>query len=141
ATSSVVAVGARSVWSIMPATAERSSEVVIAARLAHRGPSRPRLTPSEDPLHTTVVDHPLAAQALGRLRDETTDRAAFRQAMDDLAGLLVVEATRSLPTVEVDIRTPLQPTTVLRVDPAPLTVPVLRAGLGLLPGVLRLLPD
>lgn len=92
-------------------------------------------------MHTTVVDHPLAAQALGRLRDETTDRAAFRQAMDDLAGLLVVEATRSLPTVEVDVRTPLQPTTVVRVDPAPLTVPVLRAGLGLLPGVLRLLPD
>ena len=36
-------------------------------------------------MQTTIVDHPLAAQALGRLRDETTDRAAFRQAMDDLA--------------------------------------------------------
>lgn len=92
-------------------------------------------------MHTTVVDHPLAAQALGRLRDETTDRAAFRQAMDDLAGLLVVEATRTLPTVEVQIRTPLTATTARRVDPPPLTVPVLRAGLGLLPGVLRMLPD
>lgn len=92
-------------------------------------------------MRTTVVDHPLAAQALGRLRDVTTDRAAFRQAMDDLAGLLVVEATRRLPTVAVDVDTPLAPTSVLRVEPQPLTVPVLRAGLGLLPGVLRLLPD
>lgn len=92
-------------------------------------------------VHTTVVDHPLAAQALGRLRDQTTDRAAFRQAMDDLAGLLVVEATRSLATVTVEIATPLQATRAVRVDPAPLAVPVLRAGLGLLPGVLRLLPD
>jgi len=90
---------------------------------------------------TTVVDHPLAAQALGRLRDESTDRAAFRQAMDDLAGILVVEATRSLPTVEVAIRTPMAETTALRTSPPPLTVPVLRAGLGLLTGVLRLLPD
>jgi len=92
-------------------------------------------------VRTTVVDHPLAAQALGRLRDVTTDRAAFRQAMDDLAGLLVVEATRRLPTVAVDVETPLAATSVVRVDPQPLTVPVLRAGLGLLPGVLRLLPD
>lgn len=92
-------------------------------------------------MHTTVVDHPLAAQALARLRDETTDRAAFRQAMDDLAGLLVTEATRSLPTVDMAVRTPLVETTGVRVEPLPLTVPVLRAGLGLLPGVLRLLPD
>ncbi len=92
-------------------------------------------------MRTTVVDHPLAAQALGRLRDETTDQATFRQAMDDLAGILVVEATRSLPTVTAEVRTPLAPTRVVRVDPAPLAVPVLRAGLGLLRGVLRLLPD
>ncbi len=92
-------------------------------------------------VHTTVVDHPLAAQALGRLRDETTDRAAFRQAMDDLAGILVVEATRTLPVVEVTIATPMTTTRAVRIDPMPLTVPVLRAGLGLLPGVLRMLPD
>ncbi|HYI63049.1 MAG TPA: uracil phosphoribosyltransferase [Acidimicrobiales bacterium] len=92
-------------------------------------------------MHTTVVDHPLAAQALGRLRDETTERVAFRQAMDDLAGILVVEATRTLPTVQAEVRTPLATTRVVRVHPAPLAVPVLRAGLGLLPGVLRLLPD
>lgn len=92
-------------------------------------------------MHTTVVDHPLAAQALGRLRDETTDRAAFRQAMDDLAGILAVEATRSLPTREQAIRTPLTSTSSLVIDPLPLAVPVLRAGLGLLNGVLRMLPD
>ena len=92
-------------------------------------------------MHTTVVDHPLAAQALTRLRDEGTDRAAFREAMDDLAAILVVEATRSLPVVEIAITTPLVEATGARVDPTPLTVPVLRAGLGLLPGVLRMLPD
>ncbi|MCU1453016.1 MAG: uracil phosphoribosyltransferase [Acidimicrobiales bacterium] len=90
---------------------------------------------------TTVVDHPLAAQALTALRDETTTRATFRQAMDDLAGILVYEATRSLRTESFEVRTPLTTTTGVRVAESPMAVPVLRAGLGMLRGVLRLLPD
>jgi uracil phosphoribosyltransferase len=89
----------------------------------------------------TVVDHPLARQALTTLRDEATDRTAFRSAMDDLASLLVYEATRSLGVETFDVTTPLTTTTGTRVAQPPMTVPVLRAGLGLLPGVLRLLPD
>ncbi|MCU1352912.1 MAG: upp 1 [Acidimicrobiales bacterium] len=95
----------------------------------------------DDRVITSVVDHPLAAQALTALRDEATDRATFRQAMDDLAGILVYEATRSLRTESYEVRTPLAATTGTRVAEPPMAVPVLRAGLGLLRGVLRLLPD
>lgn len=89
----------------------------------------------------TVVAHPLALQALAKLRDEETDRAGFRQAMDDLASLLVYEATRSLRTVDYDLQTPLTPTTGVRLAEPPMAVPILRAGLGLLPGILRIVPD
>jgi uracil phosphoribosyltransferase len=92
-------------------------------------------------VQTLVVDHPLAAQHLTRLRDEATDRAAFRLAMDGLAEILVYEATRSLAVDAADVRTPLGPATGVRVADPPLVVPVLRAGLGMLPAVLRLLPE
>lgn len=90
---------------------------------------------------TTVVDHPLARQALTTLRDEETDRTGFRSAMDDLAGLLVYEATRTLRTETYEVRTPLTTTTGYRVAEPPMIVPILRAGLGLMPGALRFLPD
>jgi uracil phosphoribosyltransferase len=89
---------------------------------------------------TTVVDHPLAAQLLTRLRDIETDRATFRQALDELSGMLLFEATRGLATGEVPIRTPMGPTIGSRVIDPPLVVPILRAGLGMLGAVLRLLP-
>jgi uracil phosphoribosyltransferase len=92
-------------------------------------------------MQVTVVDHPLAAQLLGRLRDETTDRAGFRRAMDDLSGILVYEATRDVAVEAVEIRTPLGPAATCRVAQPPLVVPVLRAGLGMLGGVLRYLPE
>lgn len=88
-----------------------------------------------------MVDHPLALQALTTLRDEETSRTGFRNAMDDLAGLLVYEATRSLRTETFDVRTPMAVTTGTRVAEPPMVVPILRAGLGLLPGVLRVLPE
>lgn len=89
----------------------------------------------------TVVDHPLALQALATLRDEATGRVGFRHAMDDLASLLVYEATRSLRTETYEVTTPLTTTTGVRLAESPMAVPILRAGLGLLPGVLRLVPD
>jgi len=87
-----------------------------------------------------VVDHPLAAQALTRLRDERTDRAVFRQTADELALMLVYEATRSLATEPITVRTPLAEAAGVRIARPPLVVPVLRAGLGMLGPVLRLLP-
>jgi uracil phosphoribosyltransferase len=92
-------------------------------------------------MDVTVVDHPLAARLLTRLRDETTDRATFRLAMDELAGMLVYEACRTLPIERVDIRTPLGPAAGVAVAGPPLVVPILRAGLGLHGAVLRLLPE
>jgi uracil phosphoribosyltransferase len=91
-------------------------------------------------MELTVVDHPLAAELLTRLRDETTDRAAFRLAMDVLAGMLVYEACRTLPTEPIEVTTPMGPATGVRVRRPPLVVPVLRAGLGLHGAVIRLLP-
>jgi uracil phosphoribosyltransferase len=92
-------------------------------------------------MQVTVVDHPLAAQLLTRLRDETTDRAGFRRAMDDLSGMLVYEATRDIAAEAVEVRTPLATTTGTAITTPPLVVPVLRAGLGMLGGVLRHLPE
>ena len=91
-------------------------------------------------MHTTIVDHPLAQQALTTLRDEETDRAAFRAAMDELAGILVYEATRQVRASVVEVTTPMAPTEGVDIVEPPMAVPILRAGLGLLPGVLRYLP-
>jgi uracil phosphoribosyltransferase len=92
-------------------------------------------------MQVTVVDHPLAAQLLTRLRDEATDRAGFRRAMDDLSGILVYEATRDIAAEAIEVRTPLTTTTGTAITTPPLVVPVLRAGLGMLGGVLRHLPE
>jgi uracil phosphoribosyltransferase len=92
-------------------------------------------------MDVTVVDHPLAARLLTRLRDETTDRATFRLAMDELAGMLVYEACRTLETSQVEVRTPLGPAAGVTIAHPPLVVPILRAGLGLHGAVLRLLPE
>lgn len=92
-------------------------------------------------MQVTVVEHPLAAQLLTRLRDEATDRAGFRRAMDDLSGILVYEATRHVEVEPVQVRTPLATTSGTRMVRPPLVVPVLRAGLGMLGGVLRHLPE
>jgi uracil phosphoribosyltransferase len=89
----------------------------------------------------TVVDHPLAGEQLARLRDETTDRAAFRLAMDSLAGMLIYEACRLLPVAEGTVQTPLGPSPSREVATWPVVVPILRAGLGMMSAVHRLLPD
>ena len=92
-------------------------------------------------MQVTVVDHPLAAQLLTRLRDERTDRAGFRRAMDDLSGILVYEASRDIEAEPIAVTTPMGPTTGVQIARPPLVVPVLRAGLGMLGGVLRHLPE
>lgn len=91
-----------------------------------------------------VVDHPLAAVALTRLRDETTTRPAFRAALRNLSRHLVYEASRDLTTAEIDIVTPMGPTRGTTLGPdteLPLLVPVLRAGLGMLDAALAVLPE
>ncbi|MGX1119497.1 uracil phosphoribosyltransferase [Streptomyces ambofaciens] len=88
-----------------------------------------------------VVDHPLVAHKLTTLRDQRTDSATFRRLADELVTLLAYEATRDVRTEQVDIRTPVSQTTGVKLShPRPLVVPILRAGLGMLDGMVRLLP-
>ncbi|MFI8079798.1 uracil phosphoribosyltransferase [Kitasatospora sp. NPDC086009] len=88
-----------------------------------------------------VVDHPLVAHKLSTLRDERTDSPTFRRLTDELVTLLAYEATRDVRTEEVEITTPVAVTTSTRLSyPRPLVVPILRAGLGMLDGMTRLLP-
>ena len=89
-----------------------------------------------------VADHPLISHKITLLRDETTASSTFRNLAEELVMLLGYEATRQLATDEVTVKTPvaLAPGRTLR-KPRPLIVPILRAGLGLLDGMLRLLPS
>jgi uracil phosphoribosyltransferase len=93
------------------------------------------------PAAVTVVEHPLAADLVGRLRDAATAPPAFRAAADRLATLLVLEATRELTTAEVEVDTPVARAAARRLSQPVVALPVLRAGLGLLPAVTRLFPD
>jgi uracil phosphoribosyltransferase len=88
-----------------------------------------------------VVDHPVLAEAMTVLRAADTPRVAFRTAMAEAAAMLAYEATRGLPQREVEVRTPLETTTGYVVDRPIMVVAVLRAGLGMVEGFLRLIPD
>jgi uracil phosphoribosyltransferase len=88
-----------------------------------------------------VIDHPLAASLLTVLRDERTGNAAFRAALRDLTAILVYEATRDAGREAFPIRTPVAETLGVRLAKAPLLVPVLRAGLGMVEQALALLPE
>jgi uracil phosphoribosyltransferase len=92
-------------------------------------------------MRTHVVDHPLVSHKLTTLRDERTDSPTFRALTDELVTLLAYEATRDVRIESVDIVTPVSPTTGVKLaSPKPLVVPILRAGLGMLDGMMRLLP-
>ena len=88
-----------------------------------------------------VVEHPVLADRLSVLRDRDTPHGAFRQALFEAAAIMAVEVARELPLKAVEIETPLEPTTGLRLRDEVAVVPVLRAGLGMVEGFLRLLPD
>jgi uracil phosphoribosyltransferase len=88
-----------------------------------------------------VVDHPVLADRLAVLRSEDTPHGQFRQALFEASAILAVEAARELPVTEVEVRTPLETTTGHRLPPEIAVVPVLRPGLGMVEGFLRLLPD
>jgi uracil phosphoribosyltransferase len=88
-----------------------------------------------------VADHPLVAHKLTALRDERTDSPTFRRLADELVTLLAYEATRDVRVERVEVTTPVSTTTGTRLSsPKPLVVPILRAGLGMLDGMTRLLP-
>ena len=89
----------------------------------------------------TVVDHPLAGHLLAGLRDTRTEPERFRYLTERLSMVLVLEATRHLPTAPATVQTPLAPAEVDLLAGNVIAVPILRAGLGLLTAVTSLLPD
>jgi uracil phosphoribosyltransferase len=89
-----------------------------------------------------VADHPLIAHKLTYLRDKRTDSPTFRRLAEELMTLLAYEATREVRVEPFDIETPVAPTTGIKLsNPKPIIVPILRAGLGMLEGMVRLLPS
>jgi uracil phosphoribosyltransferase len=88
-----------------------------------------------------VVEHPVLADRLSVMRDRDTPHGEFRQAMYEAAAIMAVEVGRELPVREVEIETPLEATRGARLRDEVAVVPVLRAGLGMVEGFLRLVPD
>jgi len=92
-------------------------------------------------MRVQVVDHPLVAHKLTTLRDERTASPEFRRLTEELVTLLAYEATRDVRVEPTTITTPVSETEGITLSrPRPLVVPILRAGLGMLEGMMRLLP-
>jgi uracil phosphoribosyltransferase len=88
-----------------------------------------------------VVDHPLVSHKMTMVRSRETDAPTFRGLVDELVTMLGYEATRTLRVEPRDIETPVAAMTGARLcRPSPVVVPILRAGLGMLDGLIRLLP-
>jgi uracil phosphoribosyltransferase len=88
-----------------------------------------------------VADHPLITHKLTVLRDERTSSPVFRQLTEELVTLLAYEATRNVKVTPVEIQTPVTKTMGVKIaEPRPIVVPILRAGLGMLEGLVKLIP-
>ena len=92
-------------------------------------------------VETTVIDHPLVAHKLTALRDVETDSPTFRRLTEELVTLLAYEATREVRVTPTTVQTPVARAEGVKLAlPKPLVVPILRAGLGMLEGMTRLVP-
>ena len=92
-------------------------------------------------MRVLVADHQLISHKLTYLRDKHTDSPTFRRLVEELVTLLAYEATRDVRVEPIEIETPVAPTTGIKLaSPKPLVVPILRAGLGMLDGMVRILP-
>ncbi len=89
----------------------------------------------------TVIDHPLVRHKLGLLRATGTSSKLFRELVDEISSLMAYDVTRGLGEEEIEIETPLERMTGHRLEgKKPVIVPVLRAGLGMVDGLLRVMP-
>lgn len=93
------------------------------------------------PAGLTVLDHPLIRHKLALLRDERTTSRDFKQLVGEIAALMTYEVTRDLPTVPVEVRTPLETTIGAQIAVKLALVPILRAGLGMVEGIHQLIPS
>ncbi|MEE0866710.1 MAG: uracil phosphoribosyltransferase [Clostridia bacterium] len=90
----------------------------------------------------TVMDHPLISHKLALLRNQTTDGKSFRELVSEIAMLICYEATRDMKTTDVDVPTPLTTAKCKMITTnKPVIVPILRAGLGMVDGMLKILPS
>lgn len=89
----------------------------------------------------TIVKHPLVASQLSILRAAATPPLEFRRSLQELAIVLLIEASRGWKTTPIEVQTPLQACTGARLTSPIVLVPILRAGLGLSDGMLRIVPD
>ena len=91
--------------------------------------------------NATILKHPLIEQKLAILRDRETDNQLFRETLNELSYLIVYEITRDLALRPVRIHTPLAPCDAQQLAEQVLLVPILRAGLGMVEGILHLIPS
>ncbi len=96
---------------------------------------------STDFPNVVVFDHPLIQHKLAYLRDKATSHRPFRALLYQIAGLMVYEVTRTLPTMPVEVDTPLERTKGRRLSAKITVVPVLRSGLGMAEGILEMMPE
>lgn len=89
----------------------------------------------------TVLDHPLIRHKLALLRDVGTSSRDFKLLVGEIASLMTYEVTRDLKTEPIEVVTPLETTTGERVAPKVALVPILRAGLGMVEGIVQLIPN
>jgi uracil phosphoribosyltransferase len=97
--------------------------------------------PPDLPPNLVIIRHPLVQHKLTVLRDRETSTKTFKELVDEIAMLMAYEATADLPLVDATVETPLERTVGKAVSGKKLTlVPILRAGLGMVEGILRLVP-
>src|SRR5882724_3401000 len=97
--------------------------------------------PSPEFPGVVVFDHPLIQHKLTYLRDKTVSYRPFRALLYQIAGLMVFEVTRTVPTEEVFVETPMERTTGRKLKGSITVVPVLRSGLGMAEGILEMMPE
>lgn len=91
-------------------------------------------------VEVTLVEHPLVADSLARIRDRDTPNPLFRTNLERIGTLLLAEATKDLPTVDGTVETPITTAPARRLAVQPVIVPVLRAGLGFVHAAQELMP-
>lgn len=87
-----------------------------------------------------ILNHPLIHHKLALIRDETTGTKDFRQTVSEIGMLMAFEISRDLPTIDVDVKTPVGIAHVKKLAKEMVVVPILRAGLGMVDGILALIP-
>ncbi len=88
-----------------------------------------------------IFNHPLMTHKLSIIRNEKTNTKDFRETVSEIANLMAYEATRNLPVKEVEVKTPIAVSKTTMIDGDIVIVPILRAGLGMVEGIQRLIPQ